>query len=82
MMEDSQDPTKYKSRKYRMSLICLFLITIGFFAKEGLAGLEAVYGQFIAGVLGVLTVYLGGNVTNKFVVAKAPHHKDDVHGPK
>ena len=71
MMEDSKDPRKWKSRKLQMALLALCLITVAFFAREGLASLEAIYSQYVAGVLGVLTLYLGGNVSNKYVVSKA-----------
>ena len=71
MLEDSQDPNKWKSRKLQIALLCLLLITVGFFAREGLESLESVYAQFVAGVLGVLTLYMGGSVSNKYVVGKS-----------
>lgn len=76
MLEDSRDPGKWRSRKLQMALICLGLITLGFFAREGLDSLESVYSQFVAGVLGILTLYLGGNVGNKYVVAKSDSTRD------
>jgi len=77
MLEDSNDPNKWKSRKLRLALLCLALITAGFFAREGLEGLEAVYAQYVAGVLGILTLYLGGNVGNKYVITKAQKKEDN-----
>lgn len=76
MVEDSKDPGKWKSRKLYMALLCLFLVTAGFFAREGLEGLESVYAQYVAGVLGTLTIYLGGNVGNKYVIAKSQKNNE------
>lgn len=70
MLEDSNDPKKWSSRKWKLTLLVICLITLGFFAREELTSLEAVYGQFVAGILGALTLYLGGNVGNKYVVSR------------
>lgn len=70
-MEDSKDPSKWKSRKLHFSLLCLALITLGFVMAAYFPAAQAMYVQYVAGILGVLTLYLGGNVGNKYVVAKA-----------
>jgi len=81
VLEDSIEPNKWKSRKLRFSLLCLALITAGFFAREELASLEGVYAQFVTGVLGILTVYLGSNVSNKYVIGKSQQKQGDTNGP-
>jgi hypothetical protein len=79
VLEDSNDNEKNKSRKYKLSLLSLLLITAGFAVIEGLHLPHVAFGEFIAGVLGVLALYLGGNVTNKYVVSKSLAKGDD-HG--
>ena len=69
-MEDSIGPEKFKSRKLYMSLLALALLTTGFFAREGLDSLEGVYGEYVTGIIGVLGLYLTGNVMNKHVITK------------
>ena len=41
---------------------------------------QALYVQYVAGVLGVLTLYLGGNVSNKYVVGKTASPSEDQNG--
>jgi len=63
-------PSIPDGRKYRMSIICLFVLLAGF----GVAGLNPVfvklYSELITAVLGVLFVYCGGNVANKWSIGK------------
>ena len=57
-------------RKYRLALICLLVLLAGF----GVGGLSPVfvklYPDLITAVLGVLFLYCGGNVANKWSVGK------------
>jgi len=71
-MEDlHKDPeSKRQSRKYRLALISLGIILIGWGVTGLVTSLASVYSNLIAGVLGVLTIYYGGNVANKHVVGK------------
>jgi hypothetical protein len=71
-MEDlKSDPEgKKASRKYRLALISLGIIMIGWGVVGYVTNLAPVYAELIAGVLGVLTIYYGGNVANKHIVGK------------
>jgi hypothetical protein len=72
-MEDLKqidEKAKRASRKYRLALIALGIILIGWGVVGWATSLAPVYSQLIAGVLGVLTIYYGGNVANKHIVGK------------
>lgn len=71
-MEDlKSDPEgKKASRKYRLALISLGIILTGWGVVGYVTNLAPVYAELIAGVLGVLTIYYGGNVANKHIVGK------------
>lgn len=49
-------------RKYRMSIICLLLILVGYIAGSINPVFSAGYEEFITGILGVLFTYCTGNV--------------------
>lgn len=63
-----------QSRKYRLTLFCLGLVVIGFIATAVVASLSVVYAEYLAGILGLLTIYCGGNVGSKYVTT---HKKEE-----
>lgn len=80
---------KRSSRKYKMALISMVLVTLGWIASGLLPGLAQMFSELIAGIMGVLMLYFTGNVGNKFVVGKTlveqaklkqPQHKGDIDG--
>jgi hypothetical protein len=66
--QDVLDPfdSGYKSRKLFMTLLALFVIVGMTFAGNWLAGVAAQLGTAVGGILGVLALYLGGNVASKW----------------
>lgn len=58
------------SRKYRLAVISLLLITFGWLLASILPGLAQMFSELITGIMGVLMLYFTGNVGNKFVVGK------------
>jgi xanthine/uracil permease len=71
-MEDLKNDlqAKKQSRKYRLALIALGVILVGWGVAGFFTSLASMYSHLIAGVLGVLTIYYGGNVANKHIVGK------------
>lgn len=57
-------------RKFWLSVVSLLIILAGFSITPISSTLMAVYKELITGVLGVLIVYCGGNVSNKYVLKK------------
>lgn len=60
----------YRSRKFVLALIALVVITGVSVAAIWFAAVAGILPTFVGGILGVLSVYYGGNVANKFVVGK------------
>ncbi len=58
------------SRKYRIALLSLFLVTAGYLATHFSDRLKESYFHLIVGVETVLTLYGAANVGNKWVLAK------------
>lgn len=61
---------KNNSRKYKLALVALLLITGGWLAGAFWPGLSRMFSELIAGIMGVLLLYFTGNVSNKFVVGR------------
>ena len=55
-------------RKYRLSILCILVILAGWFGGGINPVFSAGYEEMIAGILGVLFTYCGGNVANKWAV--------------
>ena len=60
----------FSSRKFLLTLIGLVLVTIFSLMSIWYMPIAGLLPTFIAGILGVLGLYFGGNVANKFVVGK------------
>lgn len=60
----------YRSRKFVLALIALIVITGVSVASIWFAAVAGILPTFVGGILGVLSVYYGGNVGSKFVVGK------------
>lgn len=58
------------SRKYKLALIALLLVTGGWAASGLLPGLAQMFSELTTGIMGVLMLYFTGNVSNKFVVGR------------
>lgn len=68
---------KFQSRKYRLSLYSLLLVTVCWIAAGNIPGLKDIYAELIAGISAIQMLYFSGNVGNKFVTSKG-----DPNGPK
>lgn len=62
---------KHNGRKYKLTLISLLLLVAGFTLTTVNPLLAKVYAEFTGGIIGILLVYCGGNVSNKWVLGKA-----------
>ena len=60
----------WASRKLHFSLLSAGLIFAGMCLGAHWAGVAAVYPEFVAGVLGVLSIFAGSNVATKWTFAK------------
>lgn len=69
----------YRSRKFVLALVAIILITGVSVASIWLASVAGILPTFIGGILGVLSVYYGGNIANKFVVGKTQVEFKKVH---
>lgn len=58
------------SRKYRLALVSLLLITASWIMSGLLPGLAQMFSELITGIMGILMLYFTGNVSNKFVVGR------------
>ena len=66
----SRESSKFKSRKFYLTLLCLCLITGFTVAGLWFTVVEALLPGYIAGILGVLSLYFTGNVWAKHVAGK------------
>jgi hypothetical protein len=66
--QDVKDPfdNGWYSRKLHFSLLVLFTIVGLTFAGNWLPGVAAQLGTAVGGILGVLALYLGGNIASKW----------------
>jgi putative Mn2+ efflux pump MntP len=55
----------YKSRKLTFALFCVLVITLGALVGANCDGFEPLYTTFVGGVVGICTVFFGGNVAQK-----------------
>lgn len=53
-------------RKFKLTLLTLFLATAGFAVTAVVPVLASVYSELVSGLIGILLVYAGGNVGAKF----------------
>lgn len=60
----------YSSRKFLMALLAMLLVTIVSLFGGKWAGIAGILPIFIGGILGILSIYLTGNVANKYVISK------------
>ena len=72
MLEESFVPYKnnYGSRKFILTIVALMLVTGISTASIWYPGIQAVLPSFIGGILGILSLYFGGNVASKYVNGK------------
>jgi hypothetical protein len=74
------------SRKYKLALIALVLVTGGWIVSGTVPGLAQMFSELITGIMGILMLYFTGNVGNKFVVGKTlveqTKAKGDINGSK
>jgi hypothetical protein len=61
----------YSSRKFVLALVCLTVITIVSLLTIYSTAIAPILPSFIGGIIGVLTVYLGGNIANAHIQGKA-----------
>lgn len=61
---------KNDSRKYKLSLIALVLIALGWLASSYIPNLKDMFSELTNSIMGILAIYYTGNLGNKFVVAK------------
>lgn len=59
-------PNTINGRKYRLTLLTLFLATAGYCVTALVPSMFNVYNGFVSGLIGILLVYSGGNVGAKF----------------
>lgn len=64
------DNKQFASRKYQLALLGMILIITGMLLSTCIPGIQVLYPEFVAGILGVLMLYFTGNVGNKFVVGR------------
>lgn len=60
----------FLSRKFVFSFVTSALISILGILSADYAGMQGVYPTIVGGLLGSMALYLGGNVSSKFVNAK------------
>ncbi len=59
-----------RSRKFLLTIGALVLITIFGLIGIRYSSIEGIYPTFIGGVIGIVSIYLTGNVASKYVVGK------------
>ncbi len=57
-------------RKYRMTLIAMLIILAGYGLTVLNPVLQTSYAELAGGIVGLVLVYCGGNVSNKFVLTR------------
>lgn len=66
-IKNAKEDAASLGRKYRLSLISI-LVIFGSFTLSGVSpGFAPIFEELIGGVVAVLFVYCGGNITNKWV---------------
>lgn len=59
------------SRKYKLAIVAMTLIVLGWIATAFVPLLLSSFSELINGIMAVLVIYYTGNVGNKFVVGRA-----------
>jgi len=54
-------------RKYKLALVSLLVIFSSFVLSGLVPGFVSIFEELIGGVVAILVVYCGGNITNKWV---------------
>ncbi len=62
--------SRNSSRKYKLTLISLLLMTAAWGISGFMPGLGQMFSELITGIMGLLMLYFTGNVGNKFVVGR------------
>jgi hypothetical protein len=60
----------WKSRKLWLSVFCLILLSAFVGAACKWASIAGLYSEFVAGVLGVLSIFIGGNAATRYGATK------------
>lgn len=60
----------YRSRKFVLTIMGLLLITLMSLTGIWYTTTAAILPTFVGGILGVLSLYMTGNVMNKYVIGK------------
>lgn len=66
----TEQDRSWRSRKFMLANFCLLLISAITVFSVWFVSLHAILPSFIGGILGVLSLYYGGNVGSKFVIGK------------
>jgi hypothetical protein len=85
MTEQENKKKPHVQTKLKLAMLAMLIAVLGFFAIYFLPTLEPVYSTLISAVLGILTIYSGGNIGSQFfaernakkVEAKTTEEKDD-----
>lgn len=60
----------WRSRKLWLSVFCLVLLAGFVGAACHWASIAGLYSEFVAGVLGVLSIFIGGNAASRYATTK------------
>ena len=85
MQEIPEMSGTYKSRKFILALIAVILVTIVSVLSIWATVIPSILPSFIGGILGILSLYYAGNVSQKYVVGKQMvqlEHNQDEQGGK
>lgn len=58
-------------RKFKLAIVCLTLITLGFIFAAFVPNLAELYVTYISGIIGLNLAYYGANVSHKWVLGKS-----------
>ena len=71
-MNDIIRDNGYKSRKLWFSVSAMVILLVGWIATAAHPALVTTYGTFAGYIVAIVTVFLTGNVANKWVGTQAP----------
>lgn len=74
---NNEAPHSPSSRKYKLTLFCILLLTCGLLMVSVCPLISQIYSEFAGGLIGLLFVYCGGNVSNKWVLKKTENEKQN-----
>lgn len=66
-----------RQRKWRLILLSMTLVTLGFALLASVPAIGPFYGTFVGAIVGLNAVYGGANVANKFVTGKQNDGTED-----